>query len=91
MTYQELLSRNDSPIQDSESLSEENQRTEFLMLTIRMREGIGLNLLDEYQRLKASDFERTGHIDSEHWRAGKLVLTQTGRLIADRIVREMMV
>jgi hypothetical protein len=32
----------------------------------------------------------TGHLSSTDWQAGRLSLTRSGRLLADRIVREIL-
>lgn len=91
VTYQSALSEGKSPIADSEILSDENLRAEFLMLQIRMKFGIELNKLELKQQAQAKNFRDSGHIDSSEWARGRLALTPSGRLIADRIVRELMV
>lgn len=89
--YQELISQNRSPEQDSEVLSLENMRDEFVMLRIRTREGIPLERLTDKQLEIANQFKNSGYIESLTWRDSLLVLTAKGRLIADRIVRELLV
>jgi putative oxygen-independent coproporphyrinogen III oxidase len=90
-TYQSLISENKSPESESETLSNENKRDEYIMLNIRMRTGIVRDTLNENQQQIAQDFLDTGHVDQSLWSQGRLVLTQSGRLIADRIVRELLV
>ena len=90
-TYQRKITNDESPIHESEDLTEENIKNEYVMLTIRMKEGIPHSRLTLQQRERASEYRATGHIDEEIWQSGRLVLTQNGRLIADRIVREMLV
>lgn len=89
--YQELMNQNSSPVQGSEILSIENMRDEFVMLRIRTREGIQFENLTEKQLAVANQFKNSGHIESSTWRDSRLVLTAKGRLIADRIVRELLV
>lgn len=89
--YQELIKQNKSPKQDSEVLSEENIRDEFVMLRIRTREGIELDRLSDKQLEVANQFKNSGYIESSTWSDSRLVLTAKGRLIADRIVRELLV
>jgi putative oxygen-independent coproporphyrinogen III oxidase len=91
LTYQSAINSGQSPEANSELLSEENMRAEFIMLQIRMREGIELARLDSRECEQAKSFRDSGHIDGEQWHSGRLVLTPSGRLIADRIVREMLV
>ena len=90
-TYQTALRSGHSPVADSELLSEENLRAEFIMLQIRMRDGIELNSLVSRERERAESFRDSGHIEASEWERGRLALTPSGRLIADRIVREMLV
>lgn len=88
-TYQSKLANGESPIHSSEVLTDENRRDEFLLLQIRLREGISHSDLTDSQISLAERFLTSGHLDEESWRDQRLVLTQSGRLIADRIVREM--
>ncbi len=61
------------------------------MLQIRMRSGIPLKDLTEKQIEIAERYLLTQHLESQEWAAKRLVLTPRGRLIADRIVRELLV
>ena len=90
-SYQSLIEKNEAPILESEVLTEENMRDEYLMLTIRMRSGIPHERLSHQQLSKGLEYLQSGHIEESSWASGRLVLTQSGRLIADRIVREMLV
>ena len=90
-TYRAKITANETPIQEREELSLDNQRTENLMLAIRMKAGIALKNLSEEQCVAAQKYVVSEHLDLEKWERGALVLTQSGRLIADRIVRELLV
>ena len=90
-TYRAKITANETPIQEREELSLDNQRTENLMLAIRMKAGIALKNLSEEQCVAAEKYVGSKHLDLEKWERGALVLTQSGRLIADRIVRELLV
>lgn len=90
-TYQNALASGNSPEASSELLSEANKRDEFVMLQIRMSEGISLSDLTQEEMAKVAKYRDSGHIEGANWDAGHLVLSRTGRLIADRIVREMLV
>ena len=89
--YKSALIDGVSPIQESETLTERQKSDEAIMLSIRMRGGILLCDLSEGQRLKVADYRDSGHLDSARWEEGTLQLTPVGRLIADRIVRELVV
>ncbi len=88
-TYQQKINAGESPVQSEEILSEENLADEYLMLQIRRREGIPHRNLKDSQVSRAAKYVDSGHLDQAEWTAQKLVLTQQGRLIADRIVRDL--
>lgn len=81
--------KNESPVLERETLTEENKSDEFILLQIRRREGIPFSQLKRAQILAAEEFMKSGDLDDESWAQEKLVLSRNGRLIADRIVREM--
>ena len=56
-----------------------------------MRSGIEMNRLSKDQIDVGSRYLKTGHIDEAAWRDNRLTLTASGRLIADRIVSELLV
>jgi len=89
--YKKALFEDQSSIQDLEELTAQQKSDESIMLSIRMRAGISLGDLSLGQREKVAPYLQSGHIDSAHWEVGSLQLTPIGRLIADRIVRELVV
>lgn len=91
ITYQSALQSNKTPEASHELLTEENMRDEFLMLQIRMSQGISLADLSAREIAKATSFRDSGHIEESGWNEGNLILSRSGRLIADRIVRELLV
>lgn len=88
-SYQEKLIRLESPIHEREVLTSANMADEFIMLQIRRREGIPHTRLTENQLLTAEKFLDSGDLEEVSWSQEKLVLSKNGRLIADRIVREL--
>ena len=88
-SYQQKLAKGESPVLSDELLTEQNRFDEYLMLQIRMREGIPHQKLNEKQISAAHPFLESKHLDPQQWSAGVLALTQQGRLIADRIVRAL--
>jgi putative oxygen-independent coproporphyrinogen III oxidase len=89
--YKSALFGGGSPIQESETLTHRQKSDEAIMLSIRMRGGISLSDLSAEQRLKVAGYRGSGHLDGDRWQEGTLQLTPIGRLIADRIVRELVV
>ena len=89
--YKGALFTDKSPIQEREILTPSQKSDEFIMLAIRMRSGIPLHLLSAEQIARISAYSHSGHFDRQEWEAGNLQLTVNGRLIADRIVRDLVV
>ena len=88
-SYQERLAKSESPIQDRETLTRENKADEFILLQIRRREGISHSQMSASQISIAERYLASGDLDQASWGQKKLVLSKNGRLIADRIVREL--
>jgi len=88
-SYQEKILQGQSPELSHEILTPENLSDEFIMLQIRRREGILHNDLSSVQIAKAEEFLSSGFLDSASWQDMRLVLSRDGRLIADKIVREL--
>jgi oxygen-independent coproporphyrinogen-3 oxidase len=88
-SYQEKISHGQSPELSHEILTPENLSDEFIMLQIRRREGILHNRLNPSQIHRAEEFLSSGFLDIESWQDMRLVLSRSGRLIADKIVREL--
>jgi oxygen-independent coproporphyrinogen-3 oxidase len=75
---------------ESEILKLEEKENERVMLQIRMPEGIAKNSLTAASILRLESFLTGGQISREQWELGQISLTLTGRLMADRIVREIL-
>jgi oxygen-independent coproporphyrinogen-3 oxidase len=75
---------------ESEILKLEEKESERIMLEIRMPEGITKNSLSAASLLKLESFLTGGQISLELWEQGRISLTLSGRLMADRIVREIL-
>ena len=87
--YAERINNELAPVQDSETLTLEDKENERIMLEIRLRNGISRTSLTADQIAKVESYLETGHLDLDLWGAGRVALTQSGRLIADRIVQEI--
>ena len=74
-----------------EALTSEDQFSEFLLMGLRLREGVDLSRLD---RLKPKDFSLSynGLIDSGHVEVaeGRLRTTQLGRPVLNAVLRELL-
>lgn len=89
--YRERIERSESPMQEEEILSEAERSREEIMLLIRLATGLPRTGLDSRQAEIVALYIESSDIDPAAWSQGTLVLTQQGRLIADRIVRELVV
>jgi oxygen-independent coproporphyrinogen-3 oxidase len=89
-TYRDRILEKVSPALDSELLNESEKESERIMLQIRMPDGISKLSLSQPAQLRLAEYLPTGHIDSDAWARGAVCLTQSGRLIADRIVQEIL-
>ena len=88
--YKQKIEANESPVADSEELEELQIESERLMLSIRLPSGVEKSTLNEQQILDLSGYVESGHLDKGDWNNGRATLTLDGRLIADRIVREIL-
>jgi oxygen-independent coproporphyrinogen-3 oxidase len=88
--YKQKIDANESPVADSEDLKELQIESERLMLSIRLPSGVEKNTLNEQQISDLSGYVESGHLDKGDWDNGRAILTLNGRLIADRIVREIL-
>ena len=87
--YRERIMAKVAPMQEQELLSAAERAREEIMLLIRLPSALQLELLSDGQRELLTTFLMQGYLDQSSWDAGSITLTQSGRLIADRIVREI--
>ena len=84
--YKTRVFAGDSPIHEREKLTEVQIQDEKIMLSIRMREGISFEDLAPHHLERLAIYKENGYV-SLHDEC--VTLTPVGRLIADRIVREL--
>jgi putative oxygen-independent coproporphyrinogen III oxidase len=88
--YREKLQENISPVLDSEVLDSMQIESERLMLSIRLPDGVSKDSLSIDQITSLNQYLESGALNAAKWDAGSVSLTLSGRLIADRIVREIL-
>lgn len=76
-----------SPAQDREVLSLASQQLERVLLGVRLAGGLPVDLLSDEARLRVAELIAEELVDAQAAFAGKLILTQRGRLLADAVVR----
>lgn len=88
--YKEKIESNQSPVAGSESLEVLQRESERLMLSLRLPAGVAKQTLNEQQLLELLEYVESGHLDQSNWNDGRATLTVDGRLIADRILRQIL-
>ncbi len=85
--YADRLAAGMSPAHAGETLDAESRRTERVLLEVRLREGMSLDVLDHVGRKAVPELVDRALIVLE---GDRLVLTQQGRLLADAVVRDLL-
>lgn len=88
--YKERIQNKQSAVADSEVLKKDQIESERLMLLLRLPSGIEKQTLNQMQLSELSEFVESGHLDRANWNQGRASLTLNGRLIADRILRKIL-
>ncbi|MEU7525633.1 radical SAM family heme chaperone HemW [Saccharothrix sp. NPDC042600] len=87
--YAALLASGTSPAAGREVLSEEDRRVERILLELRLASGLPVDVLDDEGRAEAETAVRDGLLSEPAFAAGRCVLTDRGRLLADAVVRRL--
>lgn len=87
--YRERIENSLAPMQEQEILTPEEKSREAIMLLIRLPGGLKREVLDNAQIACIEGYVASGDIAGLEWDLGAVTLTQQGRLIADRIVRDL--
>lgn len=87
--YAAALAAGKSPAADREVLTDEDRYVERVMLELRLAEGLRLDMLDPVGRVAAARAERDGLLAGVA--SGRAVLTRRGRLLADAVIRDLLV
>ncbi len=85
--YAQALADGRLPVADFEQLDAQAMHTEDVMLRLRLRRGLAADTLSDRERDRAQVAIGDGLLKSE---AGRLVLTDRGRLLADAVVRTVL-
>ena len=85
--YAGRLAEQASPAAARETLDAETRRVERVMLELRLRDGLPVLALDAHGRAAVADLVAR---DLVELRAERLILTRSGRLLADAVVRDLL-
>jgi oxygen-independent coproporphyrinogen-3 oxidase len=78
-----------SPAAARETLSGETQRVERVLLELRLRDGLSLDVLTPPASADAAALVDEGLLERTAWSTGRVQLTLRGRLLADLVVRRL--
>jgi oxygen-independent coproporphyrinogen-3 oxidase len=87
--YAQRLSAGLSPGAGRELLADDDRRVERVLLEVRLRDGLPLDVLRPDGARAAEGFVARGLLDADAHAAGRAVLTLPGRLLADAVVRDL--
>lgn len=87
--YAQRLAAGVSPAHAREVLADEDRETERLMLELRLSSGYPLAEVAPRARTAVAAALGGGLLEVEPFRAGRMVLTLKGRLLADALVRDL--
>jgi oxygen-independent coproporphyrinogen-3 oxidase len=88
--YAALLGADESPSDGREELTADDRYTERVMLRLRLAEGLELAELDAPGRVVAARARDEGLLSPDAFADGRAVLTRRGRLLADRVVTDLL-
>jgi putative oxygen-independent coproporphyrinogen III oxidase len=88
--YAALLAEGSSPAAGREVLSAEDRRVERVLLELRLADGLSADELDAEGRAEAKGAAEDGLLEPAALDAGRCVLTDRGRLLADAVVRRLL-
>jgi putative oxygen-independent coproporphyrinogen III oxidase len=84
--YASRLAQDLSPAHAREVLTPEDKRMERILLELRLTDGLATSLLTSTERGRLAALRARGVAHVEN---GNLILTRTGRLLADGVIREL--
>jgi oxygen-independent coproporphyrinogen-3 oxidase len=87
--YAQRILKTGDPKADEEYTEPSQRWNEELMLKIRLARGLPQSFFPPEKMNSLFGYLVEGYLDQNAWSIGNVVLTRTGRLIADRIVREI--
>jgi oxygen-independent coproporphyrinogen-3 oxidase len=87
--YAELVDAGQSPAAEREVLTDAQRAMERIMLGLRLSEGLPIEAVEPSNRVLVADLVSRGLVGSEGVLAGRLILTDRGRLLADAVIRDL--
>jgi putative oxygen-independent coproporphyrinogen III oxidase len=88
--YASRLEAGESPAAGRETLDPETRRVEAVLLRSRVSDGLPTSLLDAAGRTAVAGLIADGLVEGAAALKGRVVLTRSGRLLADAVVRRLL-
>ena len=91
--YAAACDAGDLPVDGGERLSDEDRHIELIMTALRLAEGLGLDAFTDTEQRRADEQVAAGllrHRDPGHPGGPGYALTEKGRLLADGVVRDIL-
>ena len=88
--YADRLARQESPAHGRELLTDDERRVERVLLELRLRDGLPLDVLDDAGRAAVPSLTADGLLEPRSDPAAPLVLTTRGRLLADAVLHQLL-
>ncbi len=88
--YTQRIDAGLSPGHGREVLDAETRRVERVLLEVRLRDGLPLDVLDDAGRAALPALVEDGLVEPGSLQRGRVVLTLRGRLLADAVVRALL-
>nr|NLI50122.1 coproporphyrinogen III oxidase [Propionibacterium sp.] len=85
--YSELLAAGRAPAAGRETLTASERRVERVLLEVRLRAGLPLDVLTDAEQARVPTLVADGLAVADH---GRLTLTRRGRLLADAVIRDLL-
>jgi oxygen-independent coproporphyrinogen-3 oxidase len=88
--YAERIATGESPALEREILDPDQRADEVVLLGLRVRDGIAIDVLTPTGRNAVAGLIADGLVEGPQAIAGRLVLTSRGRMLADFVVRTLL-
>ncbi|ATG51854.1 coproporphyrinogen III oxidase [Brachybacterium vulturis] len=87
--YARMLAAGEMPVADSEQVTAEDRLVERIMLELRIADGLAVEVVPVDRRRMLAVHRDRGHLEPAALEAGRAVLTRSGRLLADAVIRDL--
>ncbi|WP_394214321.1 radical SAM family heme chaperone HemW [Brachybacterium vulturis] len=87
--YARMLAAGELPVADSEQVTAEDRLVERVMLELRIADGLDIAVIPLERRPMLAVHRDRGHLEPAALESGRAVLTRSGRLLADAVIRDL--